>query len=154
MDKQRRELSAPPVRPKYSETAVSDDAQLIDQALEGHTEAFGLLVPKYQDRLFNTVFHMVGHAEDARDIVQEAFVQALLKLESFRRENAFYTWLYRIAFNLAASQRRRRRPTASLDGLRESGNMEPPDDEGQPPPEPRAERMLSPGAAGDRTIGR
>ena len=67
--------------PTYSETAVSDDAQLIDQALRGQSEAFGQLVLKYQDRLFNTVFHVVGHAEDARDIVQEALVQAFLKLE-------------------------------------------------------------------------
>jgi RNA polymerase sigma-70 factor, ECF subfamily len=132
MAERRRELSAPTVRPNYSETAVSDDAQLIEQALRGQTEAFGQLVLKYQDRLFNTVFHVVGHAEDARDVVQEALVQAFLKLESFRCESAFYTWLYRIAFNLAASHRRRRRPTASLDGLRESGNMEPPDDEDDP----------------------
>ena len=63
---------------------MSDDAQLIEQALGGHSEAFGQLVLKYQDRLFNTVFHVVGHAEDARDIVQEAFVQAFVKLDSFR----------------------------------------------------------------------
>ncbi len=64
---------------------MSDDNQLIDQALKGQTEAFGHLVLKYQDRLFNTVFHVVGHEEDARDIVQEALVQAFLKLESFGR---------------------------------------------------------------------
>jgi RNA polymerase sigma-70 factor (ECF subfamily) len=111
---------------------VSDDAQLIDQALGGQSEAFGQLVLKYQDRLFNTVFHVVGHAEDARDIVQEALVQAYLKLESFRRESAFYTWLYRIAFNVAMSQRRRRRPAVSMDRLRETAHMEPLDDEDDP----------------------
>ena len=106
---------------------MSDDTQLIDQALAGNTDAFGQLVLKYQDRLFNTVFHVVGHAEDARDIVQEALVQAFLKLESFQRRSAFYTWLYRIAFNVAVSHRRRRRPTASIDRGRET-NMDPPDD--------------------------
>ena len=111
---------------------MSDDAQLIDQALQGQSEAFGQLVLKYQDRLFNTVFHVVGHAEDARDIVQEALVQAFLKLESFRRESAFYTWLYRIAFNVAMSQRRRRRPTVSMDRLRETTHMEPLDEEDDP----------------------
>jgi RNA polymerase sigma-70 factor, ECF subfamily len=131
-DNRSREPSVPAVRPNHSETAVSDDAELIEQALRGQTEAFGQLVLKYQDRLFNTVFHVVGHAEDARDIVQEALVQAFLKLESFRRESAFYTWLYRIAFNLAASQRRRHRPPASLDRLREAGNVEPADDEDNP----------------------
>jgi RNA polymerase sigma-70 factor (ECF subfamily) len=110
---------------------VSDDTQLIDQALAGNTDAFGQLVLKYQDRLFNTVFHVVGHAEDARDIVQEALVQAFLKLESFEGRSAFYTWLYRIAFNVAVSHRRRRRPIASLDRRREA-NMDPPDDAPSP----------------------
>ena len=128
----RPELSAAPVRPNYRETAVSDDAQLIDQALAGHTEAFGQLVLKYQDRLFNTVFHVVGHAEDARDIVQEAFVQAFLKLDSFRQHSAFYTWLYRIAFNTAMTSRRKRRPTLAADRGTENGNMEPADDEDDP----------------------
>ncbi len=69
--------------------AVIEDAQLIDQTLRGQTEAFGQLVLKYQDRLFNTVFHVVGHAEDARDIVQEALVQAFLKLDSFEHRTRF-----------------------------------------------------------------
>jgi RNA polymerase sigma-70 factor (ECF subfamily) len=87
---------------------VIDDAQLIDENLQGQTEAFGQLVLKYQDRLFNSVFHVVGHAEDARDVVQEALVQAFLKLDSFEHRSAFYTWLYRIAFNMAVAHRRRR----------------------------------------------
>jgi RNA polymerase sigma-70 factor (ECF subfamily) len=106
---------------------VSDDFQLIDLSLKGQTEAFGQLVLKYQDRLFNTVFHLVGHAEDARDIVQEALVQAFLKLDSFRQESAFYTWLYRIAFNVAMTQRRQRRSTASLDRVMENSHREPVD---------------------------
>ena len=104
---------------------MSDDAQLIDQTLAGRPEAFGELVLKYQDRLFNTIFHVVGHAEDARDVVQEALVQAFIKLETFRRESEFYTWLYRIAFNKAVSHRRRRRPAASMERAKEFANLEP-----------------------------
>jgi RNA polymerase sigma-70 factor, ECF subfamily len=111
---------------------LSDDDQLIDLALDGQTEAFGQLVLKYQDRLYNTVFHVVGHAEDARDVVQEALVQAFLKLDSFQRHSAFYTWLYRIAFNVAITQRRRRRPTVSMDHLRETSPIEPVDCEDDP----------------------
>ena len=88
---------------------MNDDAQLIDRTLAGQSAAFGLLVEKYQDRLYNTVVHVVGNAEDAKDVVQEAFVQAFLKLATFQRASAFYTWLYRIAFNVAATHRRRRR---------------------------------------------
>jgi RNA polymerase sigma-70 factor (ECF subfamily) len=131
----RRELSAHAARLITSEPVVSDDARLIDQALEGHSEAFGQLVLKYQDRLFNTVFHLVGHAEDARDIVQEAFIQAFLKLAAFQRHSAFYTWLYRIALNTAMTQRRRRRPTASLDNMRETNAIEPVDCDAEDPAE-------------------
>ncbi|MEN6405121.1 MAG: sigma-70 family RNA polymerase sigma factor [Thermoguttaceae bacterium] len=106
---------------------MSDDDRWIDQTLRGETEAFGHLVLKYQDRLFQAVFHMIGHAEDARDVVQESLVQAMLHLDSFERHSAFYTWLYRIAFNAAMTHRRRRRPMASIDRAREIGCVEPSD---------------------------
>ncbi len=111
---------------------MSDDSQLIELALKGRTEAFGELALRYQDRLYNSVLHVVGHAEDARDVVQEVLVQAFLKLETFRRESAFYTWLYRIAFNVAVTHRRRRRTTASLDRAMENSHREPVDGEDSP----------------------
>jgi RNA polymerase sigma-70 factor (ECF subfamily) len=107
---------------------VRDDAQLIDEALRGDAESFGELVRKYQDRLFNTVLHVAGRREEAEDVVQEAFVQAFLKLDSFHRESAFYTWLYRIAFNIAISRRRRRKGETSIDQQREAAGVEPLDD--------------------------
>ena len=120
-------------RVSYCETPVNDDAQLIGQALAGHTAAFGQLVQKYQDRLHNTVVHVVGNAEDAKDVVQEAFVQAFLKLESFQGASAFYTWLYRIAFNVAATFHRRRGAMRSAErtALAE-GHLRNPDLEGHP----------------------
>jgi len=117
---------------------VSDDAQLIEQTLAGKPAAFGELVRKYQDRLYNTVVHVVGSAEDALDVVQEAFVQAFLKLDTFQQSSAFYTWLYRIAFNMAASHRRRRKPALSVEHARESSGLEPID--GQPGPGDQVEQ--------------
>jgi RNA polymerase sigma-70 factor (ECF subfamily) len=114
------------------EAVVSDDDHQIAATLAGKTEAFGELVLKYQDRLFNTVVHVVGNAEDARDIVQEALVQAFIKLETYRRTSAFYTWLYRIAFNVAISYRRRRRPTVAVDCSREAMGVDPMDHEDGP----------------------
>lgn len=102
-----------------------DDFQLIDDALAGRPSAFGDLVLRYQDRLYNTLVHVTGSVDDARDLVQEAFVQALVKLSSFQRGSAFYTWLYRIALNLAISRRRRRKSTASLDEIRQASGDEP-----------------------------
>jgi len=111
---------------------VNDDAHLIDESLAGKSAAFGELVCRYQDRLYNSLVHITGSAEDARDIAQDAFVQAFVKLETFQRTSAFFTWLYRIAFNLAVSQRRRRKPTVSVEQAREATGHEPIDDGGAP----------------------
>lgn len=109
---------------------MSDDASLIAATLAGDTAAFGRLVGTYQDRLYNSLLRVLGSAEDAADIVQDAFVQAYTKLDTFRGSSAFYTWLYRIAFNLAMSHARRERKTTSLDGLKSLVGEEPMD--GQP----------------------
>ncbi|MGA2620392.1 MAG: sigma-70 family RNA polymerase sigma factor [Thermoguttaceae bacterium] len=100
---------------------MNDDTQLIAQTLAGHTAAFGHLVEKYQDRLYNTVVHLVGNREDAKDVVQEALVQAFLKLESFQGASAFYTWAYRIAFNVAATHRRHRSAMRSAEHAHDDG---------------------------------
>ncbi len=109
------------------ELTVNDDTQLIAEALDGKPAAFGQLVQKYQDRLYNTVVHVVGCAEEARDVVQDAFVQAFVKLETFHHTSAFYTWLYRIAFNVAISRGRKKRPTISVERARETMGQEPVD---------------------------
>ena len=114
--------------------AVIDDARLIAKSLHGDSAAFGQLVRKYQDRLFNTVMHVAGSREEAEDVVQEAFVQAFVKLASFHGNSAFYTWLYRIAFNVAVSRRRRKKNEVSLTGGREDSPREPADD-AEPPGE-------------------
>ena len=111
---------------------MSDDALLIEATLAGDTAAFGRLVERYQDRLYNTVFRFLGSAEDARDVVQDAFVQAFVKLESFEGTAAFYTWLYRIALNLAVSLGRRRRHTTSLELAKDAFGCEPMDREPGP----------------------
>jgi RNA polymerase sigma-70 factor, ECF subfamily len=114
------------------ETTVTEDATLIDATLSGDSTAFGELVTRYQNRLFNTMVHLVGCAEDAEDVVQDAFVQAFVQLEKFRGQAAFYTWLYRIAFNTAMSHGRRRKPTRSVDEARERTGTDPVDP-GAPP---------------------
>lgn len=104
---------------------MTTDSDLIVQSLDGQPAAFGELVRRHQDRLYTTMVHVVGCAEEARDVVQDAFVQAFVKLDSFQGASSFYTWLYRIAFNLAINHRRRRRPTISVDAVREQYGDEP-----------------------------
>jgi len=111
---------------------VNDDASIIDATLAGDADAFGLLVQRYQDRLFNALVRFTGSAEDASDVAQDAFIQAYTKLSTFRGGSAFYTWLYRIAFNLAMSQRRKQRPTVSMDQLKLDSGIEPSDEQASP----------------------
>jgi RNA polymerase sigma-70 factor (ECF subfamily) len=99
-----------------------NDEELIQQSLSGNRTAYEKLVLKYQDRLFNTMVHVAGSPEDALDVVQEAFLQAYLRLSTFRQTSQFYTWLYRIAFNLSLGIRRKRKPTASGDGIALQGS--------------------------------
>src|SRR4051812_32356741 len=124
-----RELSSLRERLTH-EPGLSDDASLIAATLSGETAAFGQLVTRYQDRLYNSLVRVLNSSEDAADIVQDAFLQAYRKLGSFRGGSAFYTWLYRIAFNLAMSQMRRGHKEGSLDQMRLQLGSEPVD--GQP----------------------
>jgi RNA polymerase sigma-70 factor (ECF subfamily) len=101
------------------------EAKLVEAALAGERDAFGELVTRYQDRLYNTLVRVVGSPDDAADAVQDAFVQAFTKLQSFRGASRFYTWLFRIAMNVALSRRRRKRPIASVDHAKESAGDEP-----------------------------
>jgi len=94
-----------------------DDRRLIAECRAGHAAAFGELVRRYQDRLFNAVLRVVDNAEDAADVVQDAFLNAYQSLNSFKGDSEFFTWLYRIAFNAAISLRRKRKAVLSFDGL-------------------------------------
>jgi RNA polymerase sigma-70 factor (ECF subfamily) len=89
-------------------TGSQDDHTLVAACRAGHTESFGELVRRYQDRLYPTVVRLIGSPEDAQDILQDAFVRAFEKLDQFHGESSFYTWVYRIAVNLALSGRRKR----------------------------------------------
>ena len=100
------------------------DQQLIDQTLAGNTDAFGGLVGRHQDRLFNSIVHLMRNESDAQDVVQDAFLLALTKLDSFKGNSQFYTWLFRIARNSAISRLRKKRPKVSLDSPSVGGHAD------------------------------
>jgi RNA polymerase sigma-70 factor (ECF subfamily) len=89
--------------------------------VQGDTAAFGELVRRYQDRLYNTVYRLVDNAEDAQDVVQEAFLNAYQALDHFKGDSLFFTWLYRIAVNTAISFKRKQRVVISMDAGRQDG---------------------------------
>jgi RNA polymerase sigma-70 factor (ECF subfamily) len=107
--KDERTESTAPAPVERLGAADRDEDVLIDRTLAGETDAFGELVLRYQDRLYGTLVHVGGCPDEAREITQEAFVQAFVKLAGFQRTAAFYTWLFRIAFNLRIGRRRRER---------------------------------------------
>jgi len=102
-----------------------DDTRLVAAARQGDRDAFGILVERHQDRIFNSLLRVLGSRDDALDVVQDAMVQAFVKLDSFRGDAKFSTWLYRIAMNLALSYRRRHRPSVSVEELKQRAGEEP-----------------------------
>lgn len=94
------------------------DADLVDRARGGDVAAFGRLVERHQDYIYNAVYHLVGHEHDAEDIAQDVFVRAYSGLAGFEGRAKFSTWLYGIMLNSVRShwRRERGRPALSLEG--------------------------------------
>lgn len=93
------------------------DSELVLRVRKGDGSAFRPLVERYQNRLHAMVYGMVRDPEEARDITQNAFIKAYQNLDAFRIESSFYTWLYRIAMNLAIDhcRKNKRRKTSAFD---------------------------------------
>ena len=90
-----------------SMTPSFDEKDCVRRALQGDREGFRALVEAYQGRIFRLVLQVIHSREDAEDIVQESFVKAYLSLNTFKGQSSFYTWLYRIAYNMAIDYQRR-----------------------------------------------
>lgn len=88
------------------------ESEIIDRILGGDTEAFAVLVAQHQRRALSLAERMMQNTEDARDVVQDAFVKAYKSLSRFNRDATFSTWLYRIVYttSLNALEKRKRMP--------------------------------------------
>ena len=78
-----------------------DEAELIERSRKGDSEAFGVLVERYQRRVVGVALAVVHNQDDAIELAQETFVRAYENLSKFESRSSFSTWLYRIAANLA-----------------------------------------------------
>ncbi len=87
--------------------AQKEDEALIALVLKGETSAFSELIDKYKDRLFRTLYRMLGNIEDTQDVMQDAFLFSFAFLSRFKKKSRFYSWLYRIAVNKAINLKRR-----------------------------------------------
>jgi RNA polymerase sigma-70 factor (ECF subfamily) len=89
--------------------AEPDDAELLARHVAGDPHAFGVLVQRHRDRLWAVALRTLGDREEAADALQDAFVSAFRRAESFRGDAAFTTWMHRIVVNACLDRVRRRK---------------------------------------------
>ena len=101
------------------ELELIDEYELVTRFQNGDTEAFNALVLKYQNRIAKLIYRNINDAETTKDLCQEVFLKAYKALPKFKRESAFYSWLYRIAMNCCIDflRQQSRRKTVSFDEL-------------------------------------
>jgi RNA polymerase sigma-70 factor (ECF subfamily) len=87
------------------------DEELVARATAGDLDSFNQLVARWERPIFALAYRTLGHEEDARDVVQEAFLRAYRGLRGFKGQAKFSSWLYRITLNLCRDWIRRERRT-------------------------------------------
>lgn len=105
----------------------SSDWELVQKCQAGEIGAFQELVLRYHQKIYVVIVGLLRNREDALEVAQETFFRAYRKIKSFQGGSSFYTWLYRIAVNMAIdSQRRQKRNPLdfreTMDGLFEEQN--------------------------------
>ena len=98
--------------------ATASDQKLIDGALAGSDSAWQKLVKRYEKKVYNYALRMVGHPDDAFDLMQEVFMGVHRNLNTYRGDGAFPAWLFRIASFRCTDYLRRRRFTDEFDERR------------------------------------
>jgi RNA polymerase sigma-70 factor (ECF subfamily) len=91
------------------ESNPEEDRELVRRCKEGDEEAFSVLVRKYQQTVFNVVYHNLGYRDEVEDVAQKVFSKVFFSLSKFDNERPFFPWLYRIAINQCYDELRRRR---------------------------------------------
>ena len=82
------------------------DEQLVEASLKGDRKSIELLVKRYQDFIYNVGLKMTWNKDDAADITQEVLIKVITKLDSFKHNSSFKTWLYRITVNHILNERK------------------------------------------------
>src|SRR5262245_44380506 len=96
-----------------ADVGTDRDEALVDALRQREPTAAEQLVARYGDRAYRVAIRITGNAEDAEEVVQDAILSVVRKIDTFRGESAFGSWFYRIVSN--AAYERRRRPQASIE---------------------------------------
>lgn len=86
---------------------LTDDRKVIERVLKGDTEAFNLLIRKWEKPIYNFIVRMIGNRDEAMDLSQDCFMKAYRELPTLKDHDRFSSWLYRIAHNACLSQIRK-----------------------------------------------
>jgi len=90
-------------------TLSDSENKIISEALGGDRRALSKLVEIHSPKIYNLALRIMRNAEDAEDVLQETFVIMINKLDSFSRKSSLYTWLYRVATNVALGKLRQKK---------------------------------------------
>ena len=101
--------------PKDGSRDDDSDRELVDRCRDGDQAAFRQLFERYQRRAYSLAFSVVHNADDALDVVQEAFMKAHRHIGNFEGTASVYTWLYRIVMNVAIDHLRKHSRNATVD---------------------------------------
>jgi len=86
------------------------DERVIEACQQGDREAFRLLFETYQDKVFSiSLYYFKGDESSAKDVTQQVFLKLMTKIEQFRRDSEFTTWLYRLVVNACMDEQRKHR---------------------------------------------
>lgn len=100
------------------------DEQLVTLTQLGDQQAFGLLVEKYQNRLYRVILRIIKNQSLVEDLVQESFIKAYRSISNFRGDSAFYTWLYKIGLNTARNYLSDKKRHPEIDGAVELDDLD------------------------------
>ena len=79
----------------------NNDSELVEKVKKGNKMAFNFLMNKYYSRVYASLFSFTKSHEDSEDLTQMTFLKVWQQITTFRGDSAFFTWVYRIAINLA-----------------------------------------------------
>ncbi len=97
--------------------ASLDDHALVAQVLAGHREAFRHIMQRCNQRLFRVARSVIGEDSEAEDVLQESYMRAYRKLDTFRGDAALLTWLTSIVLNEARGRLRKRRNMVGVEQI-------------------------------------
>ncbi|TDI98021.1 MAG: sigma-70 family RNA polymerase sigma factor [Caldithrix sp.] len=99
---------------KKNDESGSIDWELVQRCRKGERKAQYELYQLYKDRVFNIAYRMANSQQDAEDITQMAFVRVFQKIDSFRGDSAFSSWVYRLTVNICINHFRREKRKKEL----------------------------------------